>query len=128
STFSGQSVEILPQTFTLDVDANNISDIFDVILIARYLTQGRDRIPNATLESLVVSATGKGDEIKTTISGGIDALDVDDNNITDVFDAILIARYLTQGRDRIPDATLEALVASATGKSTEIKAAIAALL
>ena len=128
STFSGQSVEILPQTFTLDVDENGLADISDVILIARYLTQGRNAIPDATLVAFVPSATGKATEVKSTIDGGVSALDVDGNNLTDISDAILIARYLTQGRNAIPDATLIAFVPSAAGKAAEVKAAIAALL
>ncbi len=128
STFSGQSVEITPQTFTLDVDESGIVNTNDVLLIFRYLILGRDNTVNAALEANIPSAADKGDAIKTAISGGLAVLDVDSSGILNTNDVLLIFRYLILGRDNTVNAALEANIPSAAGKGDAIKAAIAALL
>ena len=128
STFSGQSVEILPQTFTLDVDGSGGANTDDVLLIFRYLLLGGDNLPNAALEADIRTATGNGDAIKSAIGGGISILDVDSSGGTNTDDVLLIFRYLLLGGDNLPNAALEADIRTATGNGDAIKAAIAALL
>ena len=128
STFDGTSVEILPQTFSLDVDGNGSANADDVSLIFRYLLLGGDAIPNALLETGIGSAAGKGAEIKVAISAGSSLLDVDANGSANADDISLIFRYLLLGGSAIPNALLEQGIGSAAGKGDAIKAAIQALI
>ena len=99
------------------------------MLIFRYLLLGGDNILDAVLEAGIGTANGKAAEIKTNLSAGVAVLDVDNSGGTpNTDDVVLIFRYLLLGGDTILDAVLEAGISTATGRATEIKAAIAALL
>ena len=94
STFSGQSVEILPQTFTLDVDDSGSVNAGDGIMIIRYIA----RLRGASLTRRQTAADPA--EVATAIAAGVDSqiLDVDGSGAVNAGDGIMIVRYIARLR------------------------------
>ena len=115
STFSGTSVEILPQTFTLDVDEARGFNAGDIIMIARY---------NAGLRAAALTAGQSATDpatVATNVQAGVDGpLDVDAARGFNAGDIIMIARYnaglrgaaLTAGQSATDPATVAANIAA----------------
>ncbi|MDA8002171.1 MAG: hypothetical protein MPL62_12905, partial [Alphaproteobacteria bacterium] len=93
-TFSGQSVEILPQTFTLDVDDSGSVNAGDGIMIIRYIA----RLRGASLTRRQTAADPA--EVATAIAAGVDSqiLDVDGSGAVNAGDGIMIVRYIARLR------------------------------
>ena len=114
----------------LDIDGNGSFNTFDVRLIFNYVTGGRN---NTALMIKGIPASlnlaGREAELKATIEGMVDSLDIDGNGSFNTFDVRLIFNYVTGGRNNTA-LMIKGIPASLNlaGREAELKATIEAMI